>query len=51
MLALHYLADLSVDDIAATLGLAAGTVKSRLGRGRQAMAAALGPAEGGTFDA
>lgn len=51
VLALHYLADLSVDDIAATLGLAAGTVKSRLGRGRQAMAAALGPAEGGTFDA
>jgi RNA polymerase sigma-70 factor (ECF subfamily) len=45
-MALYYLADLPVEDIAATLGCAVGTVKSRLGRGRDAMALALGPAEG-----
>ena len=51
VLALHYLADLSVEDISATLGVAEGTVKSRLGRGRQSMASALGPEEGGSSDA
>jgi len=45
-MALYYLADLPVEDIATTLGCAVGTVKSRLGRGRDAMALALGPAEG-----
>jgi RNA polymerase sigma-70 factor, ECF subfamily len=37
VVALHHLADLSVADIAQELGLPAGTVKSRLGRGREAM--------------
>jgi RNA polymerase sigma-70 factor (ECF subfamily) len=46
VLALFYLADLSVEDVAATLGIAVGTVKSRLARGRDALALALGPAEG-----
>ncbi|NES16343.1 sigma-70 family RNA polymerase sigma factor [Micromonospora sp. PPF5-17] len=40
-LALHYLVDLPVDEIATTLGVSAGTVKSRLSRGRQALAALL----------
>ncbi|SBT49460.1 RNA polymerase sigma factor [Micromonospora auratinigra] len=40
-LALHYLVDLPVDEVAATLGVSAGTVKSRLSRGRQALAARL----------
>lgn len=37
-LALFYLADMSVQQIAATLGVADGTVKSRLTRGRTALA-------------
>ena len=41
-LALHYLADLPVLEIASTLGVAEGTVKSRLMRGREALAAELG---------
>jgi RNA polymerase sigma factor (sigma-70 family) len=41
-LALHYLADLSVADVAETLGVPAGTVKARLSRGRAALATALG---------
>lgn len=41
VLALHHLADLAVDDIADELGLPAGTVKSRLSRGRDALAQAL----------
>ena len=45
VIALHYLADLPVDDIAQELGLAPGTVKSRLSRGREAMAQALGTDE------
>jgi RNA polymerase sigma-70 factor, ECF subfamily len=45
VLALHYLADLPVLEIAATLGVAEGTVKSRLKRGREAMAALLGDEE------
>jgi RNA polymerase sigma-70 factor (ECF subfamily) len=47
-LALHYLADLSVQQVADTLGCSAGTVKSRLSRGRVALAATLGPWEGGS---
>ena len=41
-LALHYLADLPIADVAATLGVPVGTVKARLSRGRTALAAALG---------
>ena len=40
-LALFYLGDLSVREIAATLGVADGTVKSRLTRGRPALAAVM----------
>jgi RNA polymerase sigma-70 factor (sigma-E family) len=40
-IALFYLADLSVQEIAATLGVADGTVKSRLTRGRTALAGLL----------
>jgi RNA polymerase sigma-70 factor (sigma-E family) len=41
--ALFYLGDLSVQEIAATLGVAVGTVKSRLNRGRLALAELLRP--------
>lgn len=41
-LALHYLADLSVAEVAATLQVSEGTVKSRLSRGRTALATLLG---------
>jgi RNA polymerase sigma-70 factor (sigma-E family) len=41
-LALHYLADLPVAEVAETLGVPVGTVKARLNRGRSALAAALG---------
>lgn len=41
VVALHHLADLTVADIAQELGLPPGTVKSRLSRGREAMALAL----------
>ncbi|HXH77131.1 sigma-70 family RNA polymerase sigma factor [Nocardioides sp.] len=44
-LALHYLADQSVADVAATLGVPIGTVKARLSRGRVALAAVLGETE------
>ena len=40
-LALFYLGDLSVREIASTLGIADGTVKSRLARGRTALAELL----------
>jgi RNA polymerase sigma-70 factor, ECF subfamily len=40
-LALHYLCDLSVDAVARETGVSAGTVKSRLSRGRVALAAVL----------
>lgn len=40
-LALHYLADLPVAEVAETLGVPVGTVKARLSRGRTALAAAL----------
>ena len=45
VLALHYLADLPVQEIASTLGVPEGTVKSRLMRGRTALAAQLGSEE------
>lgn len=44
-LALHYLVDLPVDEVAATLGVSTGTVKSRLSRGRQALKALLTDSE------
>jgi RNA polymerase sigma-70 factor (ECF subfamily) len=47
VIALHYLADLPVDRIAEELGVPAGTVKSRLSRGRDALASRLTYAEGG----
>jgi RNA polymerase sigma-70 factor, ECF subfamily len=40
-LALHYLCDLSVEAVAEETGVSAGTVKSRLSRGREALAAVL----------
>ena len=40
---LHYIADLPVNDIAAAMGVADGTVKSWLHRGRAALAVQLGP--------
>jgi RNA polymerase sigma-70 factor (ECF subfamily) len=46
VLALYYLADLPVAQVAETLGCAVGTVKSRLTRGREALAETLGPWEG-----
>ena len=50
VVALHYLADLPLAEIAATLGCPTGTVKSRLKRGREALAATLGPWEGSSHD-
>jgi RNA polymerase sigma factor (sigma-70 family) len=44
-IALHYLADLPVEEVARTLGVTVGTVKSRLFRGRAALAALLGAAD------
>ncbi|MET7397831.1 sigma-70 family RNA polymerase sigma factor [Dactylosporangium sp. NPDC005572] len=41
VIVLHYYADLSVDEISAALNVPAGTVKSRLSRGRAALAALL----------
>ena len=41
VLVLHYVAELAVDQVAAELGLPAGTVKSRLSRGRAALAQQL----------
>jgi RNA polymerase sigma-70 factor (ECF subfamily) len=40
-IALHYLADLPVHEVAATLGASVGTIKSRLSRGRVALAALM----------
>lgn len=40
-IALHYLADLPVHEVARTLDVPAGTVKARLSRGRAALAALL----------
>ncbi|MET0916599.1 MAG: SigE family RNA polymerase sigma factor [Jiangellaceae bacterium] len=47
VVALHYLVDLPVGAIAAELGVPEGTVKSRLSRGRQALATSLAPVEEG----
>lgn len=41
VIVLHYLADLPVDQIALELGVPVGTVKSRLSRGRDALATQL----------
>ncbi|MEL6984139.1 MAG: sigma factor-like helix-turn-helix DNA-binding protein, partial [Actinomycetota bacterium] len=41
VVALYYLMDLSVADVAASLGVANGTVKTHLHRGRTALRAAL----------
>ncbi len=46
VVALHYLADLDVAEVARTLGIAEGTVKSRLSRGRDALALILSQEEG-----
>jgi RNA polymerase sigma-70 factor (ECF subfamily) len=45
VLVLHYLVDLSVEEVAHTLGMPNGTVKSLLSRGRHALAAKLGETE------
>ena len=45
VLALHYLADLPVLEVAELLGVPEGTVKSRLMRGREALAALLSEEE------
>jgi RNA polymerase sigma-70 factor (ECF subfamily) len=42
VIVLHYLADLPVDEVAQILDVPVGTVKSRLSRGRTALAARLG---------
>jgi RNA polymerase sigma-70 factor (ECF subfamily) len=41
VIALYYLADLSVEQVADTLGLPTGTVKARLSRGRAALSTVL----------
>lgn len=41
VIALHHLADLTVEQVAATLGLPTGTVKARLSRGRAALSILL----------
>jgi len=46
VLALHYLADLPVLEVAELLGIPEGTVKSRLMRGREALAALLSEEDG-----
>jgi RNA polymerase sigma-70 factor (ECF subfamily) len=47
-LALHYLCDLSVEAVAAETGTSTGTVKSRLSRGRTALAAVITEMDGRT---
>lgn len=44
-IALHYLADLSIHEVSAATGAPIGTVKARLSRGRQALAALLAETE------
>jgi RNA polymerase sigma-70 factor (ECF subfamily) len=41
--ALHYLEDVSVADVAATLGVSEGTIKTQLARARQTLARTLAP--------
>jgi RNA polymerase sigma-70 factor (ECF subfamily) len=41
VIALHHLADLTVEQVAQTLGIPTGTVKARLSRGRAALSALL----------
>jgi RNA polymerase sigma-70 factor (ECF subfamily) len=41
VIVLHHLADMSVHEVAATLGVPVGTVKARLSRGRTMLAALL----------
>jgi RNA polymerase sigma-70 factor (ECF subfamily) len=48
-LAMHYLLDRSVSEIAAETGVSTGTVKSWLARGRESLAAVLGPLEPATL--
>ena len=45
VLALHYYEDLPIADIAAVLGLAEGTVKAHLHKGREALRQRLRPGE------
>jgi RNA polymerase sigma-70 factor, ECF subfamily len=47
---LHYFLDLPVDDIAAQLGVSAGTVKTSLHRARTALAVVLGDPNDEVFD-
>lgn len=44
---LHHLADMSVHEVAETLGVPVGTVKARLSRGRALLADLIGDREGG----
>jgi RNA polymerase sigma-70 factor (ECF subfamily) len=46
VIALHHLADLTVEQVADTLGLPTGTVKARLSRGRAALSTLLVEEEG-----
>ncbi|AVT34399.1 hypothetical protein C6361_12400 [Plantactinospora sp. BC1] len=46
VIVLHYFADLPVEEISSVLGVPTGTVKSRLSRGRTALAARLGDYQG-----
>ena len=50
VIALHYLYDLSVSDIAQTLGCSESTVKAHLVRGRATLARRLGIQEGSSHD-
>lgn len=46
VIALHYIADLSIRDVAATLGIRVGTAKSRLNAGLRILRTALSELEG-----
>ena len=49
-IALHYIDDLTVESIANVFGCSAGTVKTHLSRGRQALATRLAPAKEAAHD-
>jgi RNA polymerase sigma-70 factor, ECF subfamily len=51
VLVLHYVAELSVDEVAKQLRLPAGTIKSRLSRARRALAEQLGDEREGVANA